>query len=314
MTGEQDQDGEILQEAADSTPAVEPVPEPHTSQDRQPTNRAELSPRITIPPVSVPSLSPDLLATIDRIQQGFASLSPDLLATIDRINQAFAALKPFEDLVAAASRTADFQRWMEEHKEGIAILSAHGWWPHPNWPLRIIHNVVKLKRERRLGRLDRFICDTYDKDNFLLIKKAVRAWNVLPEYKERSRIFRAGLDAYMRRDYISAVSVWLPQVEGVLRARKERDGDSADSWKGTIETLGLETDSMIVGDFSRFFLALYESARETPPKKDLPIRRHAIFHGIDLTFGRPANAMRVFLTLDTVHYILLKDGSEAPVA
>ena len=307
MTGEQDQDsnGEILQEAADSTPAEEPVPETPTSQDRQPTNRAEFSPQITIPPVSVPGLQ----ATIDRIQQAIASqlafASQDLLATIDRrIQQAF----------ASASRTADFQRWREEHKEGIAILSAHGWWPHPNWPLRIIHNVVKLKREKRLRQLDRLICDNYDEDNFLLIKKAVRAWNVLPEYKERSRIFRTGLDAYMRRDYISAVSVWLPQVEGVLRARKERDGDSADRWKGTIETLGPETDSMIVGDFSRFFLALYERATETPPKKDLPIRRHAIFHGIDLTFGRRANAMRVFLTLDTVHYILLKEGSEAQVA
>ncbi len=178
-----------------------------------------------------------------------------------------AAFFHFGKLSAAAFPTAEFQRWREENEEGIAILTAHGWWPHPNWPVRIIRNVFRLKREKQLRQLDRLICDTYDEDNFLLIKKAVRAWDVLPEYKERRRIFRAGLDAYMRRDYISAVSVWLPQVEGVLRARTERDGYSTESWKRAITIPSPEADPMILGDFSGFFRALYgDTTEETSPK------------------------------------------------
>ena len=145
-----------------------------------------------------------------------------------------------------------------------------------------IYNVVKLKREKRLGQLDRLICDTYAEDNFLLMREAVQAWGVLPEYEERRRIFRAGLDAYMRGDYISAVSVWLLQVEGVSLARVKRDGISMKKWKSTIETLAQETD---LGDFSRSFSTLYGSATEKPPKEDLPIRRNLILHELISPLG-----------------------------
>ena len=51
-----------------------------------------------------------------------------------------------------------------------------------------------------------------------------------------------------------------------------------------------------------------------PPKKELPIRRNMILHGTDLTFGRRAIAMRVFLTLDAFHYLLSQGGNEAQIA
>ena len=243
----------------------------------------------------------------------------NLLAGLTPPQSFYSQLEGFARLASGSGQFwPDLQRWKEEYEEGIAVLTAHGWWPHPYWPVRIIRNVFRLKREKQLRQLDRWICDTYDEDNFLSIKEAVQAWNVLPEYKERSRIFKTGLEAYLRRDYISAVSVWLPQVEGVLRARAVRDGFSTKSWKRTITILGQETalaeiDSMIVGDFFRFFHALYKGAKKKPPKKELPIRRHVFVHGTDLTFGRRANAMSVFLMLDTIHYFLLEYGNKAQV-
>ena len=78
---------------------------------------------------------------------------------------AIAAIVKAADLYAPLFqqiRLPDFERWARAEREATEILVARGWWPHPNWPVSAVHEVIRLKREGRIRQLDRLICESYE--------------------------------------------------------------------------------------------------------------------------------------------------------
>ncbi|MCH7809215.1 MAG: hypothetical protein IH863_01385 [Chloroflexi bacterium] len=64
--------------------------------------------------------------------------------------------------------------------------------------------------------------------------------------------------------------------------------------------------SMFVDAFSEIMRDLYNQKLDTSStrRSRLPMNRHAILHGEDLRFATRANAVRVFMLLNAVHYFL----------
>jgi hypothetical protein len=189
-----------------------------------------------------------------------------------------------------------FEEWLRAQEEAAAILVERGWWPHPLWPGQAMYDVLSLKREKQLRRLDRLICDAYEVKRFKPMREAIRRWMNTPEFRERRRILADGLWAYRKRKYALAVCGWLPQVEGVLRAITERNGWGSESWKRTVNAI-TDEESFVMA-----FRSLFGDSSLT--ERRFPLRRNAILHGTYLRFGRQAHALRIFLMLDALHYFI----------
>ncbi len=241
-------------------------------------------------------------------------LAQQLNSIVFPSREVLAAVTKAADMYAALLqqiRLPDFEGWAKTEREATAILTARGWWPHPDWPVNLLHEVIRLKRERRTRQLDKLICRCYEVYRARPMRRAIERWMSLPEFKVRRRIFGDGLWAYRRGKYGLAVSHWLPQVEGVLRSFADRQNLAQGSWKRLgHEIVGEHPDYM--QSFTQGFLtalrSLYDSSlphgQHPPRKSGFPVQRDAVLHGVDLNFARRAHAMRIFLMLDTLHYFI----------
>lgn len=207
---------------------------------------------------------------------------------------------------------SDFQEWLSaEEGDAIEVLTSRGWWPHPEWPFRSLRTFSDLKREGQIGQLDNLICASYEANRARPMRQAVDRWMKLPEFKARRRIFQDSLWAYRKGRYGLAVSHLLPQIEGVLRGFAERLGFAQSAWKKVGRDIS-ENQPNYTDSFTEAFLnawgSLYDSSlpqgQRASRKRRFPVRRHAILHGVDVKFARRAYAMRLFLMLDTMHYLI----------
>lgn len=227
-----------------------------------------------------------------------------ILAVLDQVQDAYATQ-------LRQIRLPDFEAWARTEGEATKILTARGWWPHPKWPVMVLHQVVRLKREGRIRQLDREICESYEANRARPMRQAIGRWMSLPEFGVRRRILEDGLWAHRRKKYGLAVTHWLPQIEGILRNFAERQGFAQSAWKRVGRDIREEQPDYMRSFTDAFFDAwasLYHDAlptgRRAPQRRPFPIQRDSILHGVDLGFGRRAYAMRMFLMLDTLHFFL----------
>jgi hypothetical protein len=208
-------------------------------------------------------------------------------------------------------RLPDFERWARAEREATEILVTRGWWPHPNWPVSAVHEVIRLKREGRIRQLDRLICESYELNRARPMRQAIDRWIDVPEFHARRRLFEDGLWAYRKGKCGLALTHWLPQVEGVLRGFAERQGFAQSGWKRAGRDI-IQRQPDYASSFREAclgaLLSVYDDSlpvgRHPAGLGAFPVQRDAILHGVDLRFGRRAHAMRVFLLLDTLHYFI----------
>ncbi len=225
-----------------------------------------------------------------------------------------AASMQFESLITAFFRQnplPDFSEWAKTTGEGIAILRNRGWWPYPDWPASIFRTIVDMKRDGRIRSLDRMICDSYEADRASLMREAIVRWEKTPEFKERMRILKDGLWAYRKKKYGLSITSWLPQIEGVMRSFASRQGLAQGAWKRSRTQLeDAQPDHLepFTEAFFEAFNELYDSSlpvgKQSPRKTTFPIQRDSILHGVSLKYAGRANALRIFLMLDSIHYLI----------
>ena len=256
----------------------------------------------------------DQVRAAQRILNSIAVPPPQVVEAMIRAQRVFAS-------VLQQIKFPDFDGWIRTEREATAILTARGWWPHPEWPVGVLDTVLQLKREGRIRQLDSLICASYEANRCRPMRHALDRWMSVPEFKARRRIFSDGLWAHRRRKYGLAVTHWLPQVEGILRALAERQGLTQGGWKragrGLTQAQPDYMDSFMQAFFDAWHSMYADSlprGRTLPKRPAFPVQRDAILHGIDLKFGRRAYAMRVFLMLDTLQYLIAgyeKAGTKA---
>jgi len=252
--------------------------------------------------------SEGLFEQIRAFEQALDSVvfpSQEIFAVLDRVQDAYATL-------LRQVKLPDFEAWARAEREATKILTARGWWPHPEWPVAVLHRVVRLKREGRIRQLDREICESYEANRARPMRRAIGRWMSLPEFGARRGILEDGLWAYRRRKYGLAITQWLPHIEGILRSYAERQGLAQSAWKRLGRDIRGEQPDYMRSFTDAFFDAwasLYNEAlptgRRAPQTSRFPIQRDSILHGVDLRFGRRAHAMRIFLMLDTLHFFLI---------
>jgi hypothetical protein len=239
-----------------------------------------------------------------RALDSIALPSQEIAKAVTHVQDAYARL-------LRQIKLPDFEAWARAEREATKILSERGWWPHPEWPVAVVYQVIRLKREGRIRQLDRTICASYEANRARPMRQAIRRWVSLPEFRARRRILEDGLWAYRRKKYGLAVTHWLPQIEGILRGFAERQGFAQGSWKQIGRNIRAQQPDYAMSFTQAFFDALaslYHDSlpigRRAPKRARFPVQRDSILHGVDLRFGRRAHAMRVFLMLGTLHFFI----------
>jgi hypothetical protein len=81
---------------------------------------------------------------------------------------------------------------------------------------------------------------------------------------------------------------------------------SSGAWKRVTNDFRTNVDdeaSLFLDSFVELFDDLYaQSGVKARPR--FPVNRNAVLHGTDVRFGRQANALKLFLLLDAIHYFL----------
>ena len=275
----------------------------------------------TTPPVSemlMRSISSSFAGSFQLNQEIFKGFSD----TISRVLQSF--IPDFgriaEQIGTLFELPPGFRQWLDDFHEAIQLLNDRGWLVHPDSDLGMIRGVLSLKREKRLRQLDRFICEQYEGVRYSQMKKLMADWNEIPEFHSRRKILNAGFRAYKTRNYTAAVYTWLPHVEGVLTDYAIRCGYGRGAWKRFPEEYRASADDVratVTEDFFGFFHSMYKADKLTwkPTRGDFPLRRDPILHGAELQVPvTRANAMRTFLMLEMLHYLIRECDSQRQAA
>lgn len=193
-----------------------------------------------------------------------------------------------------------------------------------------------LETSGRRSSITLLIWNYYARNNHALLRQAVERWRDNPEYERRwSSILLPAFQAHARGDYGLSISALAPLVEGIsshvveknvlLPLQRPRRGQlGLGSTKSvilrTLSTAGNEvnedSETTDLTHWVRLKAALayvedifceeleFERDYDYLHSQDCEMHRHGLLHGIQTNAMTAFNSLRLFLLLDTMHYLL----------
>lgn len=143
------------------------------------------------------------------------------------------------------------------------------------------------------------------------LAEIVDGWFDLEPFRRRKGIIRAAFAAYLRGDYELSVYGLFPQPEGVMWDFLSRSNPAEAELEEligvqnrtfvTVEALLREVLTRLVGEEE---VPFYRFVKFVEFTDDGSLNRHAVEHGVSITFGTKRNALRLLLFLDFTHFVL----------
>lgn len=225
--------------------------------------------------------------------------------------------------VAQAAREVheNYLYWTRILAKSAEICSQNDWWVVPCMPLSFYARIVRYEGQITSELLTRVIVDYMNRDDAAALASLIPTWAHAP-FKARRGIFEDALWAHQQGKYTLSVPTLIVHVEGVLREvldthlglSKERFGALRKDLKQKITQKDalprdhLPTDQDIQALINYHNLAFLESlyAHYNPTNRMEPValNRHALAHGLWLTYASEEASTRSFLFLDMVHSLV----------
>lgn len=155
--------------------------------------------------------------------------------------------------------------------------------------------------------IERKIIDSFEEN---LIKKMYSRWITKATFKEHSAIIEAGINYYLKGEYIAAISILYPRIEGLMRhlclgeVKKPHVADLIKKLKETgVEKSGGAGLFLPLG-FGEYLKAFYFKNFDEDTG-ELDLSRHTIAHGVAKAddFNR-IKAFQAILILDQISYFV----------
>lgn len=208
---------------------------------------------------------------------------------------------------------------LQAHDKFYLILMQLGWPPLTNKSayesefLKIVQDYEKNGLDAVKDRIESMMFKRHD-DEYL--KKLLQEWAKSPLLKSRIHILRPALNAHIRGEYILAIPVMLPQIEGIIASGFRFSGwMKAEKFKKHIESLlheaiVIKSKNEAIREFVTVKLMVPFLHGQTV---ESPLSRHAILHGADLNYGTKANSLKLILFLENLRQLFrfeaLEDGT-----
>lgn len=217
---------------------------------------------------------------------------------------------------------------VEKHSELVLpLLRKAKLWYFPSMPIEIprdLRLLAEQEKEVTVQKIEQVFIDNYGANNHVALKEMVSSWFDSPFFERRKRIIEDALEAHIAGKFTLSIPVILPQVEGILSSKTNRNAGSAGRLlKDAIElnSLGdinifntLEDDILIALTTDPFLFKGRTFGEFFTPEKynewvagqgfnSIPLNRHAILHGVQVDYGTEINSLRAFFLLDSIYGI-----------
>jgi phage tail protein X len=194
-------------------------------------------------------------------------------------------------------------------------FSAQQWFPFIALKQATIRRMIALASER--GSIDAAL-DTAAADTAALVADQLEVWKAHPILAEHQPVFKVAHERFLAGDFISAVSILYPRIEGVMRSHHVSAAVPGRATQSTLAkavtgptVLRPHGNSLLLPHrFLRFLEEVYFA--DFDPKKPNGLSRHTVSHGVAPTVSlNRKGAVLGFLILLQI-MALLPSPSKSP--
>jgi hypothetical protein len=217
---------------------------------------------------------------------------------------------------------------VEKHSELVLpLLRKAKLWYFPSMPIEVprdLRLLAEQAKEVTSKQIEKVFIDNYSVNNHIALKEMVSSWLHSSFFDRRKRIIEDALEAHISGKFTLSIPALLPQVEGILSSKTNRNAGSVGLLlKAAVEQNDLsdisifnavEDDILIALATDPFLFKGHTFGEFFTPEKytewvtgqgfdSTPLNRHAILHGVQIDYATEINSLRVFFLLDSVHGI-----------
>lgn len=236
--------------------------------------------------IDLVQISERISSTLQALYEPFKQLASRLVEIIPKDPETIEKLKLFLDFI----RDYETNIYEPAAREGWIIVKVR------KLSLNQYVNIGLLARTEPKD-LSRYLCDIVNEKEVL--DSAYAEWIKNKYFQKREIFWEKGLKAHYDQEYLIAVLLMLPHIEGIL---KEFFKDFGYHIEGVQRAIGmikrLEVDDEIETDVKYSAKVLDKGFISLDKQSDKFPHRNAIFHGVDLDFGTEENSAKIIYFLD----------------
>lgn len=203
------------------------------------------------------------------------------------------------------------------------VLAKSNLWITPSMPYGLILKVKELTSsdEIKVESVERVFLEYFEENNWGMLHDMINSWEASRPFAQRRQIIYDALDAHKSGKYTLSIPTLLTQVEGVLNSITGKEGGKP--YKLFEETVRQQYPD-VLNDIAKDILLKFGTSlylykgidHEYFTTDKLPLwleskgikeidfmNRHAILHGIHFNYSSKINSLRVFLLLDSLHFL-----------
>ncbi len=216
----------------------------------------------------------------------------------------------FADL---AARTADQVRSLvdvldrslrelpERYRAALTAFGEHGWYLDPYFPVADTFAVGEAYEQGAVDRADTYLCDWTEGQLSRIVESASK------RFSHRATIITAAGDAHRQGAYVLSIPVLLSQADGIcievthLQLFSRR---ASAALRQHFEGLVLTALARALLEPLLWELPMSASTRADDPDNSECFSRHAVLHGISVSYGTRPNSCRALSLLSYVTWVL----------
>lgn len=198
------------------------------------------------------------------------------------------------------------------------ILIRGGWFPFISLPRSLLKTLVG--RARGSGVLD-IMTPLISGAVRVRLPRMLDRWSKRSEFDPHIVLIRKAADRFRERDFISAVAVLIPRIEGLLRSTHaslaSAEQPNSDRLADFLMRAGADSfhpySWLLPGRFEQYLKDWYFAGFK--PGQAAPMSRHSVGHGVaDVTDFDEKRASLSFLILDQIYYLIRRVTDKATQA
>ncbi|HEY9206738.1 MAG TPA: hypothetical protein VIO58_12555 [Candidatus Methanoperedens sp.] len=181
-----------------------------------------------------------------------------------------------------------------------------GWFPFIRilgWRFEEIYKYIKNNFTLNEGEMK--VVESFDDE---MIHNMMKSWMTKDIFKKHENIIRTGIERYIEKDYISAIHILFPRIEGIMRyiylgtTEKSSQNNLVDKLTDIAETNNPDSCLFLPNNFNEFLKKFYFNNFDLE-KGDLDLSRNTIGHGVvrDEDLNR-IKAFQAILILDQMFF------------
>nr|QNO46421.1 hypothetical protein NIBJONLA_00038 [Methanosarcinales archaeon ANME-2c ERB4] len=181
-----------------------------------------------------------------------------------------------------------------------------GWFPFIRILGRHFEEIYNtLKNEFPLIEVEMKVVDSFDEKSIRDLKDA---WMTKDLFKKHKTVIETAIDRFIEKDYISAIHILYPRIEGLMRylyigeSGKPTSKKLVDKLTAPVAKKSIDLSLFLPEDFNEYLKQFYFSSFDLE-KGEIDLSRHSLAHGVakEEDFSK-IQAFQAILILDQIFY------------